>query len=213
MKTFDDLANSIVIKKRKNKIVVLAKDPLLVHIGTGRSAVVFRIKHTKMALKFFFPSHRYIAKEEAAIYQALQGISYYPTFYKAGSSYIVMDYIEGHTLFDCLSIGIEITDFHVQAVDFALKAAKEVGLTPSDVHLRNIILTPEGDIRLIDVARFKQLNGVKQWEDLKKAYHMLYKKEYFPKRIPKSTLNLIAHFYNRHLLKLSSPSLDRKNIG
>ncbi|MDI5789968.1 hypothetical protein PO124_21010 [Bacillus licheniformis] len=39
-------------------------------------------------------------------------------------------------------------------VDRALNDARRKGLNPSDIHLRNLILTPSGTIKVIDVARF-----------------------------------------------------------
>ncbi len=197
LNTYQELAKSVVINK-KNRLV--SHDDSLEHIGTGRSAFVFRINSSKMAIKIFFPEFTYIAKEEAEVYQTLQNISYYPSIYDAGSNYIVMDYIEGFTLFDCISQGKIITPTHVKEIDYALSLAKARGLNPSDIHLRNILITLNGEIKIIDVARFRQKKNCRQWHDLKKAYYRLYRKRFFPKKISAIYLNIVAYLYKKGLL-------------
>jgi predicted Ser/Thr protein kinase len=197
LNTYRALAKSVIINK-KNRLVLY--DDSLKHIGTGRSAFVFRIKDSNKAIKVFFPEFTYIAKEEAEIYQLLQNISYYPSIHDAGSNYIVMDYIEGFTLFDCISRGKFITPNHIKEIDYALSLAIARGLNPSDIHLRNLIITTNGEIKIIDVARFRQKKKCKQWQDLKKAYYRLYLKRYFPKKIAAIHLNIVAFLYKKGLL-------------
>lgn len=163
--------------------------------GIGRSAAVFRIKDTRLVIKVFFPDYTHIASEEAVIYRTLEGLPQFPHLYEVGPTYIVIDYIEGKTLFECLTKGIWIDSAYIEQVDAALIKARQLGLTPSDVHLRNIILTPEGRIYLIDLARFRQGQRVDhQWEDLKRMYRF-YRLRFVPKRYPERLLNGIAYLY------------------
>jgi predicted Ser/Thr protein kinase len=205
LNTYQELANTVVISPKKNRL--LHYDDSLKLIGTGRSAFVFRIKNSNKAIKVFFPDFTYIAKEEADIYLALQDISYFPTIYDSGLNYIVMDYIEGRTLFECVNQGIPITTDHIKEIDTALSLAANKGLNPSDIHLRNIIITSNNDIKLIDVARFRQTKDCTQWSDLKSAYLLYYKKPYFPKKIPAPVMNTVAYFYKKKFIPshLSSP--------
>lgn len=170
-------------------------------LGVGRSAWAYRIGSTHQAVKIFFPSYAHLAEEEAAVYQVLQGSPYYPALYQVGADYLVMDYIEGLTLFECLCRGIPIKEEHIHQVDKALEDARERGLNPSDIHLRNIMVTTEGKIKLIDVARFRQAKDCPQWEDLKSAFSRYYRLPYFPKKIPSFFLNLTAALYKRKLLR------------
>lgn len=94
----------------------------------------------------------------------------------------------------------------IHEVDRALWLAQNLGLKPADVHLRNIIMTPSGKTKLIDVARFYQTTDCPQWEDLKAAYYRVYTKPVFPKKIPALFLNLIAIFYKQFFYKA-----DRKH--
>lgn len=174
--------------------------PTLHLIGRGRSAFVFRIGKTKKAMKVFFDPFTDIAKEEAAVYKILKGHPNFPTLYEAGFNYLVIDYIEGETLFQCLNKGIEVSKENIEEVQAALNAAREKGLNPSDIHLRNIILTADGKIKLIDVARFRQTKSCTQWDDLKTAFYKYYSKRFFPKRYPVVVLNLIADVYKKRFI-------------
>ncbi|MFC0270467.1 protein kinase family protein [Metabacillus herbersteinensis] len=200
MITYNELAKSVEFSSTKRGIVLERKSNDLEFIGAGRSAYVFKIKSTNKALKVFFPEFSHIAGEEAEIYQLLQGISYFPTMYDAGDNYLVIDLIEGHTLFECLSKGIEIKPDKINKIDEALKRAKDQGLNPSDIHLRNLIITPEEQIKIIDVARFRQTKNCTQWDDLKRAFYKFYCKPLFPKKIPVFILNSIAALYKKEIL-------------
>lgn len=204
MKQYKQLAESVKYSKSKNWTRLLAKDDSLEFIGAGRSAFAFRIKKTNLVLKVFFPEFKKIAQEEADIYKALPDHPYFPGIYDFGENYIVIDYVEGITLFECLAKGIPIVEEKINEIDEALLLAREKGLNPSDIHLRNIILTSAGTIKIIDVARFKQTKICSQWDDLKQAFYKFYSKRYFPKRIPVFLMNVIAALYKRRIVRLGS---------
>lgn len=182
-------------------MAILDKDPALEFVGSGRSAAVFKIKSADSVLKVFFPDSAHIAREEAEIYKILQGSPYYPELYDSGENFLLIDYIEGYTLFDCLTKGIKITESIIKEADHALQSARGKGLNPSDIHLRNIILTTEGKIKIIDVARFRQTKDCHQWDDLKKAYFEYYTKSWFPRKTPAFLPNFIAYLYRKNLLE------------
>lgn len=195
MNEYQYLAKSVIFDFRRSKRIIRSQDKQLKLIGIGRSAAAYHIKGTSLVIKVYFPEFTGIAQEEAAIYHLLAGSKYYPRLHEAGTNYIVIDYISGSTLFDCLVEGLIIDPSYIAEVDRALAEASDRGLTPSDIHLRNILLTENREIKLIDVARFRQKNGKdSQWQDLKRAY-LMYQKPYFPKKIPSSCLNQIAFLY------------------
>ncbi|MBD1381060.1 protein kinase family protein [Bacillus sp. IB182487] len=187
---------------RKGSIQFYKHHPDLKLIGTGRSACAFRIRDTDKVIKIFPPQFEHVAQEEAEIYRVLENTDYFPTIYESGSNYIVMDFIEGHTLFECLNKGVPIDSEKIKEIDIVLELARQKGLNPSDIHLRNIFLTPASEIKLIDVARFKQKKQCSQWDDLKNAYYRYYLKPYFPRKIPSFLLNLIAALYKSHLIPI-----------
>ncbi|UFT98481.1 protein kinase family protein [Radiobacillus kanasensis] len=200
MATYKQLANSIQFSIEDDVVRVVSHDPTLTHIGSGRSAAVFQLENKSLALKVFYPTFSHLASEEADIYNMLEGIPYYPSLADYGTNYIVMDYIEGKTFFQCLSAGIHVPIEAIQSVDDALELAKERGLNPSDIHLRNIILTSEYEVKIIDVARFRQKKECTQWHDLKTAYFNFYSKPFFPKRLSEQNLNRIAKLYKNKLI-------------
>ncbi|MBD7985257.1 protein kinase family protein [Sporosarcina sp. Sa2YVA2] len=197
MSIYLELAKSVIINK-KNRLISFDKSLKLV--GTGRSAFVFRMKSSNKVIKVFYPDYTYNAKEEAEIYKSLQGIHYFPSIYESGPNYIVIDYIEGYTLFECMSQGRIITADHLKEIDYALSLASDVGLNPSDIHLRNIFITSHDEIKLIDVARYRQMKDCKQWCNLKKAHRQFYCKSFFFKKVPAHFLNIVAFLYKKGLI-------------
>lgn len=194
MENYHELVRTVRINKQNH---LMGYGDSLIHIGTGRSAFVFRIKSTTKAMKVYFPAFSHIAKEEAEIYEKLLDIDYYPSVYTWGQNYIVMDYIEGLTLFDCLIKGKMITPSHMNKIDHALSLAIGRGLNPSDIHLRNILVNTKDEIKIIDVARFRQMKDCRQWDDLKKAYRQFYSKRFFSGEIPAALLNGVAWLYKK----------------
>jgi predicted Ser/Thr protein kinase len=213
MKSYKQLAESVVFSQKGDTVTLLHKDSSLEFVGEGRSAFVFRITSTDKVIKVFFPTHTHIATEEAEIYRLLEGISYFPKLYDAGENYLVIDYIKGMTLFTCLTKGKRVSVEHIKEIDFALDLARSRGLNPSDIHLRNIFITEEGTIMLIDVARFRQSKQCTQWYDLKTAYRKYYLSRLFPKKIPSYILNKIAALYKRKQLQLLTGARSEENTG
>ena len=195
--SYKSLANSVKVDK-KNRLY--SYNDSLQLVGIGRSAFVFRIKSSDKTIKIFFPEFMHVAKEEGEIYQIIQGIPYFPQIYEVGPNYIVMDYIEGNTLFDCITQGKTITPAHIKSIDYALSLASAKGLNPSDIHLRNIFITSNGEIKVIDVARFRQTKDCIQWDNLKKAYNEYYNKRYFPKKVSAPLMNAVAFLYKKGLI-------------
>lgn len=202
MEKYTELARSVRYRRKGEGYTVAAKDPALVHIGTGRSACAFRIENTNKVLKVYYPPFSYIAEEETEIYQRLGGLSSFPALHESGENYIVIDYIQGMTFFQCLTRGERINQQTITEVDRVLLEVSRLQLNPSDIHLHNLILTPDGKVRIIDPARFNQQKDCTQWEDLKSAYHKYYLKPLFPKRLPAVILDSIRLLYKHKMLKI-----------
>lgn len=200
MKSFSELAQSVKFDMRGTKIVLNDKDPNLELIGEGKSAAVFHIQSSKKVLKVFYPNFIDIAKEEAEIYKILGDNQYYPKLYGFGDNYLVIDYIKGHTLFHCLKKGIVITQENINDVDKAIIYAKGKGLNPADIHLKNIIITPDRRIKIIDVARYRQEKECLRWKELRGAFFRFYKRKLFPHKVPESILDIIGFLYKKNLL-------------
>ncbi|MBM7577976.1 protein kinase family protein [Jeotgalibacillus terrae] len=204
MGDYSELARNIQFDRSEH--TVSSSDSGCLLIGVGRSAAVFKIAGEQKVIKVFFPGLEGVAAEEAHIYGLLSDSEFYPRLYDSGMNYLVIDFIEGKTFFQCLTAGIQIKKKYLDEVDEALGVARNAGLNPSDVHLRNIILKPDGHIMMIDLARFRQVKDHdQQWEDLKKVWRY-YDHRYFPKKIPESLLNIAAFIYK----KTWEPFLERR---
>lgn len=174
----------------------------LVWIGQGRSAVVFKIPNENQVIKVFYPAYKSLSYLEAEIYNQLSNHEYFPALIDYGEGYLILELVEGITLYDCLVKGIPITVDMIEKVDAVLDFARNKGLNPSDTHLKNIMLTKDGQIKVIDVVRFKQDKESPHWDDLKRAFYSYYQKKYFPVKYPKFFIELIIRLYRRHLLPI-----------
>lgn len=172
-------------------------------IGKGRSAVVFKLSGENKVLKVFYPEYHHLAEREAAIYKELDNTIYYPELFEAGDGYLILEYLDGITFYDCLIKGIHITEEMVYSVDEALNYARVKGLNPSDTHLQNVMLLKNGEVRVIDVVRFRQTKECTHWEDIKTAYHTIYVNPYFPKKVPAWLVEMIIRLYRRGLIKVN----------
>ncbi len=167
-------------------------------MGSGRSAAVF---HSDSApdrvLKLFHPAFLKMASQEIEVYRILGKTNYYPQMYAHGDNYLVIDYIDGRTFYQCLVEGVLIPEEAIVQVDEAVELARQKGLNPSDLHLKNMMLTSDG-VKLIDVARFMQQKTCGQWADLRKAYYTKYRRPMFPKKLPEKVLDWIVIKYRRN---------------
>jgi hypothetical protein len=194
---YANLAESVIYTKKGNKYKTEAFDSGLSLIGEGRSACAFRIENSLKVLKVYYPEFYAVAKVETDIYRKLSDIPSFPAFYSSGKNFIVIDYVEGSTFFQCLTHGIFIGKSVIDEVDKALQQVVDRELHPSDIHLHNLMMTPDGMVKIIDVARFNEEKECRQWSDLRTAYYKLYVHRLFPKRIPAVVLNSIRLLYKK----------------
>ncbi|HWJ79820.1 MAG TPA: protein kinase family protein [Niallia sp.] len=199
---YEQLAEYVYKRLKKNESNQNSTHLKLTFIGKGATAYVYKIAHTSFVLKVFLPKYAYLAEEEGKMYERLKGIPYYPSVHEIGAYYIVIDYIEGTTLFECLMKGIRVKELWIKEVDRAILLGIERGVNPSDIHLKNIILTTNEEIKLIDLARFGQKEKCRKWSDLKHVYYKIYCKPYFPIKINSVILDSIRIIYKHIFLKI-----------
>src|SRR5690625_710044 len=121
MKTTKELVRGIQF----NGDQVVAVPNELQLIGQGRSAAVFRRVGSMRAVKVFYSGQQDLAEKEGKIYEQLSKHVYYPELFEVGDGYLVIEYLEGMTLYDCLVSGVPITPRMVTMVDEALNRSEE----------------------------------------------------------------------------------------
>lgn len=180
------------------------RDPVIVSthpdawrcIGVGNSAAVFQPQEQPdIAVKVYAGDNSAMAAHEAGIYERLGDSEYFPRCYGHGRGYLVMEYRPGRNLYDCLVQGQFIPEQVIRDVDAAIAYARERGLNPSDIHVKNV-LVHEGRGYLVDVSDYLNEGTCKRWDTLKKAYYDYYLDLYKPGLgVPSWILETIRKWY------------------
>lgn len=180
-------------------------------LGSGKRATVFKVKNEALAIKMFHPGRRNELLQEVRAYQALgERNPYFAHIHDFGEDYLVLDYIKGLTLADCLHYGIYIEEQVVLDVEESLDYARKRGLNPSDVHIRNILWDCDTKkITIIDLEGFVRVEKCVRWSKLKKVYYKCYTKSWFPKKWPLFLISLGGVLYRK--VEYLSGNKQRKN--
>ncbi len=166
-------------------------------IGEGRSAKVYKLPGVPRVIKVFHSGKEHAAAAEIAAYEVVGGLEpYYLRMHDYGSNYIVLDFFDGKTIHEMLVEGRFIQESIIKHIDKALAMARQYGLNPKDVHIKNILVQDQ-TVKLIDLARFSGEGVCTRWEDLKKAYYHLYVNPLFPKKLSAAWIEQIASQYKQ----------------
>lgn len=147
--------------------------PLTV-VGTGTDAVVVRHPDfPRLVFKVYAEGSSQARENEYTAYRRLGRSPYFPVCYGEGSFYLVLSYEEGPTLYDCLVQGIPIPEQVIDDVEKARVYARQVGLNPRDIHLKNVLLQ-KGHAKLLDVSEYVKAGNDGRWDHLVQAYRNFY---------------------------------------
>ena len=140
--------------------------------------------------------------DEVAVYQQLGPHPAYSECLFVGEGFLILRRLVGTTLYDCLGKGIAIPPQVIRDIDAALDYARQRGLHPSDVHAKNVMMTPDGRGLVVDISDFGTAQSDRKWSDLKRAYERLYLPFLYrrPVPVPHRLLNLVRkgyRFYRR----------------
>lgn len=179
-------------------------DPIVIHslpdpwqkVGTGNyAAVVSHPDYPDYVVKIYAPGRPGFA-DEVTVYQQIGNHPAYSKCYHYGKNYLILKKLCGITLFECFHQGIPIPLSVIEDVDNALSYARKKGLTPHDIHGKNILMY-KGHGFVVDISDFNKKEPCSKWSDFKKAYFTLYYPFFFrhPIKIPYFILNLIRKSY------------------
>ncbi|QTA89613.1 hypothetical protein [Desulfonema magnum] len=142
--------------------------------GVGNSAAVFRHdSYPDIAIKTFSDIRTHIALRESEVYRKLGDSSFYPKFYGSGENYLLLQYIPGPSVYECLLKGIFIQEQIVSDIEKAVSYARECGLNPRNLHAKNILIY-NGRGYVIDVSDYMKTGRCYHFDILKYFYNKLY---------------------------------------
>lgn len=142
-------------------------------LGAGNYAAVFcHPDYPDHVVKVYAPGRPGL-EEEAEVYCRLGKHPGFSECFYVGENFLVLKRLYGITLYDCLHRGIRIPKQVIRDVDRALEYARDRGLSPHDVHGRNVMMA-NGRGLIVDVSDFLHEDPCSAWRDLKRAYYWVY---------------------------------------
>jgi hypothetical protein len=108
----------------------------------------------------------------------------------------VLRRLHGTTLDDCLRLGIPIPPQAIEDIDAAIAYAVSRGLHSHDGDGRNVMLH-RGRGLIVDISDFLNPEPCRAWQDLRWAYHILYRPLIAPlkRRAPGPVLDGVRRTY------------------
>ncbi len=178
-------------------------------LGTGNyAAVVYHPDYPESVVKIYAPG-RPGYEEEVEVYHRLGSHPAFSECFYAKDNFLVLKRLYGTTLYDCMYLGLPIPKQVIQDIDEALNYAQNQGLHPHDVHGRNVMMQ-QGRGLVVDISDFLHVETCSKWNDLKKAYYLLYLPVFYPLqlRLPYFALDIVRKSYRLGIaLKTSSGQL------
>ena len=182
-------------------------EPVVVHrvplgwevVGAGNYAAVFSHPAFPGAVVKAYAPGRPGIEAEVLVYRVLGEHPSYSRCLHAGPNYLILRRLVGVTLFECLRRGMPVPPGAIRSIDAALDAARARGLFPHDVHAKNVMIGPAGEGLVVDVSDFGHELPCRRWDDIKRAYYMLYQPfmAWRPVPIPLWILDLVRRGYRR----------------
>jgi len=160
----------------RNEPIVIEHLPAPLRLlGSGTDAVV--VQHPGLperAFKVYAPETVGCLADEYHAYQRLAGSPYFAACLGQGAFYLVLSYEPGPTLYECLVQGIPVPEQAMADVEAARRHARQVGLHPKDVHLKNVLL--QGNrARILDVSKYVAPGDEDRvWDHLAEGYRRFY---------------------------------------
>lgn len=155
-------------------IVVINHSKSWKTVGCGNYAAVFvHDKQPEWVTKVYGRSPDELTKE-IGVYKKLGKHEAFSCLYAYGENYLVLKKLEGITLFNAIVKGEQIPETVMIDVDSGLQYARSVGLNPYDVHGKNVVMK-DGHGYIVDISDFYKSGYDSKWDDLKKAYRLIYK--------------------------------------
>jgi hypothetical protein len=113
-------------------------------------------------------------EQEAEVYQRIGCHPAFSQCFHVHDRYLVLRRLRGVTLWDCLRRGLRIPLQAIHDIDAGLVHAVSRGLHGHDMHGRNLMVH-RGRGLIVDISDFLNPEPCRAWQDLRWAYHWLYR--------------------------------------
>lgn len=151
-------------------------------LGCGNyAAVLHHPLHPDLVVKVYGPGRPGL-EQEAEVYRRIGSHPAFSQCLHVGTGHLVLRRLHGTTLYDCLQQGILIPTQVMADVDAALAHAEARGLHGHDLHGRNVMLH-QGRGLIVDISDFLNPEPCRAWQDLRWAYHVIYRPLIAPLRL------------------------------
>lgn len=127
-------------------------------VDKGAHGAVFKL-HDNKCIKIY--AENINAELEAASYRKGQASEMVPRLYEVGENYIIMEFIEGISLYEYLSKKKDVDFIIAQKLLFILREMKRLGFTRIDSSLRHILVTKDECLKAIDLVYAYVRNDIK----------------------------------------------------
>lgn len=118
-------------------------------VDKGAHGAVFRLSKDK-CVKIYAETQN--AEMEANTYRLSEGSVILPKFYEAGDNYLIMEFIEGISLWKFINEKKEITLDITEKIISLIKEMKRLKFKRTDSSLRHIFLTSDNKLKVLDVV-------------------------------------------------------------
>lgn len=137
----------ITIERSGDNLVVASNPKRYPLIGQGRQGIVFRLS-SNVCVKVYADEAE--AQIEGDSYKRIGCSPIVPKLYKAGKSYIVMEYIDGLNLKDYLIAKGNLSRATAHHILSLFNEMRRLGFTRMDLSLRHILVTKNKNLKIID---------------------------------------------------------------
>ncbi|SEM90514.1 protein kinase domain-containing protein [Lihuaxuella thermophila] len=119
-------------------------------LGEGLSGKVYEFEN--FAVKVFKPDCS--EKEDAILLSRLSGHAAFPALHYREDRFMIVDKVNGFTLGQALQAGEKLTERLFDQIEEAVERCYAEGVIPDDLHLNNIMVHQDGQVKIVDVGRF-----------------------------------------------------------
>jgi serine/threonine protein kinase len=104
----------------------------------------------------------------------------FPKIHYREDRFLIVDKVVGHTLGETLKAGEQLDDHTFRKIEKVVEDCYDQGIVACDLHLNNIMIDQDKNVKIVDVGRFFATSNAKQYkEEIQEQlgllkYHLLF---------------------------------------